>query len=270
MRILKLVLIALLVVVSVLFGLTTANRYMSGPNIPPTIQCGSDTLEVSVSDDESVLLAGVTASDKQDGDLTGKVRIQGVSKLITNDTAKVSYIVFDSHGNAATASRMIRYTDYERPHFSISYPLVYSESQDIALLDRLSASDVVDGDLTSAIRVSSLSASDDPEVQIATVQVTNSMGDTAQLPLPLVIYSGTLVRPVIKLTDYIVYLEQGDSFDPASYLSSIRNPNASAGDIRNVQISGSADTAIPGTYYIYFRCSYNTAVGLTVMTVVVE
>lgn len=115
MRILKLALIALLAVTGILFCLTTANRFMSGFHIPPTITCPSDMLEVSVSDEEAALLADVTASDKQDGNLTDRILIQGVSKLITNDTAKVSYIVFDSDGNAASASRTVRYTDYEKP-----------------------------------------------------------------------------------------------------------------------------------------------------------
>ena len=269
MRILKIALIALLVVVSILFCVTTANRYLSGSHIPPTIQCASDTLEVSVLEDESAYLAGVTASDKQDGDLTGRILIQGISKLITNDTAKVSYIVFDRDGNAATASRMVRYTDYERPTFTVNQPLVYTENQDIRLLDRVNAKDCMDGDITQSIRVSSMAATADPEVQTVTVQVTNSMGDTAQQLLPLVVYSGTVVRPDVLLTDYLIYLEQGDSFDPSRYLVSVNTP-IGPGNTGDVQITGSVDTSVPGTYFVYYRYPYSITVGLTVLTVVVE
>lgn len=269
MRILKLSLIALLVAVGLLFGLTTANRHLTGSHIPPTIQCSTDLVEISVADENTALLAGVTASDKQDGDLTDRIRIQGVSKLITNDTAKVSYIVFDSDGNAASASRTVRYTDYEKPHFEVKKALVYGENQDIQLLDRVAALDSMDGDITQSIRVSALAATADPEVQTVTLQVTNSMGDTAQQLLPLVIYSGTVVRPDVNLTDYLVYLEQGASFDPARYLSSVSTP-IGPGNTADVQITGKVDTSIPDTYFVYYRYPYSVTVGLTVLTVVVE
>lgn len=269
MRILKLALIALLVVVGAAYGLTTANRILSGSHIPPTIRCDSEVIELSVTDDEAALLQGITATDKQDGDLTASIRIQGVSKLVSNDTAKISYIVFDSDGNAASTSRMVRYTDYEKPHFTVDAPLVYMENQDIKLLDRISAQDVVDGDVTAAIRVSALSPTQDPEVQTVAVQVTNSMGDTARLTLPLVIYSGTMVRPDVILTDYLVYLDQGASFRPEDYLSAVSTP-IGPGLTGDVQITGAANTEIPGTYYIYYRYPYSITTGLSVLTVVVE
>lgn len=269
MRILKLLLIALLVAVGVLYGLTTASALLSDADVPPQIQCDTELLEVSVADGEEALLAGVTASDKQDGDLTGKIRIRGVSKLVTNDTAKVSYIVFDSDGNAATASRMIRYTDYKKPHFSLQRGLVYTQDQDIQLLDRLTAEDVVDGDITESIRVSSLAPTSDPEIKTVAVQVTNSMGDTARITLPIVTYSGAEARPGIYLKQYLVYIEQGGSFDASQYLSSVGTPKG-PGTLSDVQITDTVDTATPGTYYVYYRYPYNYTVGLCVLTVVVE
>lgn len=269
MRIIKLLLIALLVAVGALYGLTTASELVSGGDVPPTIRCDSELLEISVSDEESVLLSGVTASDKQDGDLSGRIHVQGVSKLISNDTAKVTYIVFDSDGNAATCSRQVRYTDYEKPHFTLTDSLVYTEDETIALLDRLLAADVIDGDITDSIRVSAMASTSDPEISTVAVQVTNSMGDTARLTLPIVVYSGVVVRPDIYLTDYLVYLEQGTKFDAKRYLDSIDTP-IGAGDPDKVQITNTVDTSVPGTYYVYYRYPYSVTVALTVLTVVVE
>lgn len=269
MRILKMLLIALLAVVGGLYALTTVNQRFSGVRVPPTIQCDSELLEVSVQDADDVLLSGVTASDRQDGDLTEKILIQGISKLISNDTAKITYLVFDSDGNAASCTRRIRYTDYERPHFTIQKPLIYGENEDIELLDRLTAVDVLDGDLTDAIRVSTLSGSSEPEVRNVTVQATNSMGDTARLTLPLVVYSGTAVRPEVVLKERLVYLQQGASFRAGDYLSAVTTPTG-PGDTGDVQITGQVDTANPGTYYVYYRYPYSAASGLSVLTVVVE
>lgn len=269
MRLIKMILIALLVAVGALYGGTAVNRHLSGVDVPPTIASDSEMIEVSVSDDDAVLLAGITASDEQDGDLTGRIQIQGVSKLITDNTAKVTYIVFDSHGNAATCARMIRYTDYTKPHFTVNRPLVYSENENIKLLDRISAHDSLDGDLTESIRVSNLQATSDPEVRTVTVQVTNSMGDTTRIDLPIVIHTGMVVRPDVYLTDYLVYINQGDSFKAERYLLSVDTP-IGPGDTEDVVISNTVDTSVPGTYYVYYRYPYSVTSGLSVLTVVVR
>jgi hypothetical protein len=269
MRYIKLILIALLVIVSTLFVLTTLDRHFSGSRVPPTISCDGEQIAVSVSDPEEVYLTGVTASDAQDGDLTHRIRIQGISKLITDNTAKITYIVFDSHGNSATCSRMIRYTDYSKPHFSVDTPLIYTEKETIQLLDRIRATDSVDGDITRDIRVSALAGTSDPDVYTVTVQVTNSLGDTSRLELPIVVHTGLIVRPDVILSDYLVYLPQGTVFRAESYLVGVETP-IGPGDLKNVLITGNVDTSEPGTYYVYYRYPYSVTSGLSVLTVVVQ
>ncbi len=268
MRYIKITLLSLFVLVGALFAFTTVRQSASGQTIGPKIQCDSELVEVSVYDDEAALLAGVTASDAQDGDLTGKIRIQGVSKLITDDTAKVSYIVFDSHGNAATVSRTLRYTDYSRPRFRMEEPLVFWENETISILSRITAQDVLDGDLTDSIRISTLSATSDPDIQTVAVQVTNSMGDTARLELPVVINSGLVARPEIRLSQYLIYLDAGEAFQAEKYLVSVDTP-VGPGTNSQVQITGKVDTSRPGTYYIYYRYPYGVSSGVAVLTVVV-
>ena len=268
MRYMKLILIVLFAVVSLLFGVATVKDAVSGDTVGPTIRCDRDLIEVSVSDEDAALLEGVTASDAQDGDLTGKIRIQGVSKLITDDTAKVSYIVFDSHGNFATVSRTLRYTDYSRPHFRVNTPLVYSENEMLNILDRVSAQDVLDGDLTSSVRISPLTATSDPDIQSVALQVTNSMGDTMRLELPVIIHSGMVVRPDVKLSEYLIYLHEGDSFQAEKYLVRVETPEG-MGDLSNIHIAGKVDTETPGTYYVYYRYPYGVSTGVAVLTVVV-
>lgn len=269
MRIIKLLLIALLAVTGVLYGLTTLGEAFSDSDVPPQIQCPEEILEVSVSDGQETYLTGLSASDKQDGDLTDKIRIRGVSDLLTNDTAKVSYIVFDNDGNAAACSRMIRYTDYEKPHFSLEKALIYTQDEDIQLTDRLSVTDVIDGDISDSIRVSVLAATSDPEVKTVSIQVTNSMGDTARVTLPVVTYSSTDIRPEVVLKEHLVYLKQGSTFQAGQYLSSVSTPKG-PGNISEVQIIDTVETGEPGTYYVYYRYMYNYTVGMNILTVVVE
>ena len=50
----------------------------------------------------------------------------GISQLISEDTAKVTLLVFDSDNNMGMCTRYIRYRDYSRPHFEIISPLICS------------------------------------------------------------------------------------------------------------------------------------------------
>lgn len=82
---------------------------------PPVITCSTDSIDVSVTAGEEALLQGVMASDDRDGDLTDQILIKGVSPSLTDSSAQVTYIVFDSANNMATVTRTVRYTDYEAP-----------------------------------------------------------------------------------------------------------------------------------------------------------
>ena len=180
--------------VLILFAITAAAYgYMKiserlADDTPPVITADSDTVEVSVNDGEEKLLSGIKATDRQDGDLTASVTVSGISKLISENTAKVSYIVFDSDRRIGTYTRYVRYTDYRRPRFELKKPLSFSKSDDITLSGRLYAYDVIDGDISGSVKVSArdLTVSDNGVYSI-TVQVTNSLGDTSSVRLPVAI-----------------------------------------------------------------------------------
>ena len=269
MKLLKITLILLLIVLVVLYGDTFISQRLSGKDIGPEISCPEGMLEISVHDPEALLLADVTAFDKQDGELTGKVQILSISKLVTNDTAKVTYLVFDSHGNIDTLVRQIRYTDYSRPVFAIKRPLVYAENEPITLLDRLRVTDVIDGDITELVRVSTLSGTSDSEIYTVSVQVTNSMGDTGRLTLPVVLQKQTAYRPDIRLNTYLTYIRTGEDFRAQNYLTSLNTVEGTV-DTSHVQITSTVDTSTPGTYYVYYRYAYNGTVGIAVLPVVVQ
>src|SRR5699024_3957713 len=50
-------------------------------SIPPVITRESDTVTVSVAAEESELLAGLTATDDEDGELTGEIMISSMSNF---------------------------------------------------------------------------------------------------------------------------------------------------------------------------------------------
>lgn len=237
--------------------------------VNPVISCESDTIEISVNDSEEALLAGITASDNRDGDLTDLVMVQGVGHLITNDTAKVSYVVFDSSSNMATLSRYVRYTDYQKPSFSLDGPLFLPTDPEDAVdsvLNQLKASCVLDGDISQNIRITTHNIDDSTEgIYDATFQVTNSMGDTRSIQLKVVVDNYGYARELIRLTDYIIYLETDSSFEPADWIQNIRS-----GNISDVQIESDVNTQVPGTYHVSYAMERNGGTYTTFLTVVVE
>lgn len=269
MRAFKIFLIVLLAVVSALYGFTILYGSANGANVPPVLNSDRDVLEITVDADPSALLAGLTASDQQDGDLTGRIQIAGISKLINDNTAKVTYIVFDSDQNMATLVRPVRYTDYTHPRFYLTQPLIYYRNESMIIVDRLGAHDVLDGDISQSVRVSMLNATDTPEIYQITCQVTNSMGDTVYLDLPVIQIEGVAIRPEVILKEYLVYLEAGTAFNARSYVSAVSTPEGS-GSAGDVIITGDVNTATPGVYTVRYDYPYNGITGTAILTVVVE
>ena len=244
---------ALLAVTAVLYIGNGLFARLSGREVGPVIECPEEVLEVSIHDGEQALLTGVTARDKQDGDLTDRVMVGGVSKLIGGNRAKVTCMVFDSDDNMASLVRQVRYTDYRRPRISLRAPLVFASEKEAKLLEQVMVSDVLDGDLSEKARVSTLWATEDEGVYSATVLVTNSMGDTAMVEVPVLIgrSGGILLRR------QVIYLQQGEAFDPKAALAS---------DATGVQIQSEVDTAKAGCYWV----RYSRGDALAILTVVVE
>ena len=269
MRITRILLVLVFLAVAAVFTVQDMADRFSTADDPPVLTCGTEILEISVSDDNSVLLSGVTAEDPQDGDITDRVLVTGMSRLLEGNTANVSYAVFDSDHNMATLTRQIRYTDYHLPRFVLEEPLIYGINEEIKLLDRIHAQDVIDGDITSAIRVTYTDTVGEPGIHHIGIQVTNSMGDTAWLTLPMTLLASTEDRVEVELDSYLVYLNQGSSFDARRYLDSA----SWQGDpisLDNVTISGQVDTATAGTYYVEYTATYGSRSGTVILTVVVE
>jgi len=235
----------------------------------PEIYCDDGVLEVNFSCSEADLLAGITARDGQDGDLTEHVIVASVSKLITNDTAKVTYLVFDSDDNMASYVRRIRYRDYCKPTFDVLSPLVYSTTEEVELLSRLYAYDERDGNISNQIRVSTLASTDNAEQYEITIQVTNSMGDTASLKLPVLRQSYNPLRPEIKLTKQLVYVNRDSEFDPSQYLATLTVPNETVA-LEEVKIQNLVDLTTPNTYQVFYTYTSEFGTGTAILTVVVQ
>lgn len=244
----RLTIVAFILIAATFAAIQVYTRFLTDTT-PPVISFDSDTIEVSVSDPDDVLLNGVSAVDDTDGDLTDQIMILGSTQFLSENTVKVTYLVFDSANNISTASRLVRYTDYEEPKFSITEPLVYSRYDKIQIMDRLLAFDVKDGNISSSIRVSTQDL--DPYeigVQTVTAQVINPLGDQVLLPLKLVILNEQEIVPLFALSEYIVYLDQRSHYNARQYITDAVSPD-------NIRIDSNVDTRTPGVYHTGYELS---------------
>ena len=269
----KIILVVLFVIITALTVLSRFYRQVAVDDTPPVLTCTQDVLEVSVDAGEEELLQGISAWDNRDGDLTSEIMVDHISTLVSDNTAKITYVVFDRSDNASKLTRTIAYTDYETPKFSLTQPLIYEVGHTVTLLDRLSAYDRIDGDITDDIRITVQNLNiATAGIYSITLQVTNSLGDTAILPVSVIMQSNNRL-PQITLDEYLVYLEQGASFDAESYLQRVTETSSGTERSRplsEVEIDSAVDTQVPGVYEVTYQYSGETGTGQTILTVVVE
>lgn len=268
----------------------------------PKITMDSDTVEVSIRDKDSAILAGVTASDPIDGDVSDSMIVESMSNFIAPFTREVVIAAFDNSGNVTKATRTVVYTDYREPKVKIESPMIANISNTSVLLEGITVTDCLDGDITDHAQLSStrtISNTDSSEYLMHLV-ASNSAGDTLDLPLTVNLYAGSErnMLPQIELTEYLIYSKTGEKVKPTSYLKSITSGadvyNYNTKDkrfvckipkyehdgtisednyipVKSVKISHNIDIYNPGVYeavYTYENANHRT--GLVRLVVVIE
>lgn len=247
----------------------------------PKITMAADVLELSTNAGRDALLQGVTAADDRDGDVTASLVVEQVSAVSRDNEVTVTYAAFDRSGNVAKASRTVRYTDYESPRFILTRPMVYRSGTSFDLMTAIRAEDMVDGDISYRIKATSM---DETAVTTAgshsiRFRVTNSLGDTVELTLPVEVYTEQY-NAQLTLTDYLVYIRAGEKFDYKDYLDTFTvqdetlELNGRVPATATLRVMGHVDPEVPGVYALSMRLSQTQGsleyVGYTQLVVVVE
>ena len=255
---------------------------------PPVITSDSDTISVSVEDDESALLQGLTAEDNRDGDLTDAIRVASMTNFTEPGKRTVTYAVFDNANLAATYTRNLEYTDYTSPTIELSEPLRFSldDTSEINIAENMTAKDCLDGDITAQIRATfndSTYVSQAGNYDLA-VQVSNSGGDTCVVSLTATITDPSDSREREKyypvLSQYIAYTDTGKSLDLESFITGFERNGAEylfeeedddvlPGGRGDVEISGDVDYDKAGTYTVDYTFTSEDGVSATTKLAVV-
>ncbi len=287
MRRLRVTIVLVFVLSVIAFIAYNVMARMVEDHTPPVITCDSDTVTVSVEDDDSALLQGMTAEDNRDGDLTDSIRVSSMSNFTEPGKRTANYAVFDSSNQVATYSRTVEYTDYTSPQIQLSEPLRFSMEQmeDINLGENMTVQDCLDGDISSQIRAT---FSDNAYISQAgnyevTVQVSNSAGDTCSVPLTVTVTDSSDDEEMDKyypvLSQYIVYTNVGKSVDLNSLVIGLERNGSEylfeddnsflPGERGDVQVSGSVDYKTAGTYTVDYTFTTEDDVSATTKLAVV-
>ena len=278
MRSIKAIVIVLFVIIALAFCVSYCYDRLMVDSVPPTIICDGARLEVSVNATDADLCQGLRATDNLDGDITDRIIVRKVSRLTGSNSATVNYAVFDSspRSNFCTFSREVYYTDYCQPRYELSQPMIFNVNSVVTLADRMTAYDVIDGDITNRVRVSAQNISTSVEGDYPLmIQVTNSTGDTSSLGLTVQIRNYTSRHPQITLSKYLVYAEMGSEVNLEDYRELITGVRETVDgkkvDPKEVTISGELDTSRPGSYDIKFAYVNSESLSYNViLTVVVQ
>lgn len=192
----------------------------------PVISGGQDQLKVSIHDGDEVLLEGITATDKKDGDVTSSLIVESVSNFYGDDTRTVTIVAFDSDHHISKVEREISYTDYTPPRFELTGSLRFRAGEQVNIDTIVKATDCLDGDLSNKVKLYMETSINNRMTGFYKVeyQVSNSAGDVAILPIEVEIYEPYNNEVQLDLTQYLVYYE-GKDIDYMSLLKCVRKGN---------------------------------------------
>lgn len=200
----------------------------------PVIEMNSDTVTVSVEGGDEAILEGITAIDEKDGDITNDLFIEYRSDFKDEKGCfDVTVAVADKDNHVAKAERTVIYSDYKSPQFKLSNPLKFQTIRDnlddLNIASSLSATDMIDGNISNRIKISSDYFINESTVGDYPMEfiVTNSMGDTVKLPVTVTIYSAAdeTGLPEISLSDYLLNVPAGSSADINALIKQIKYHN---------------------------------------------
>lgn len=215
--------------VSVLLFAISLIRFLVNRDVQaPVISMEQEQISVSVQDSEETWLAGITAWDDKDGDVTASLTVEYITNFVDDGERQVGIAAFDEKGNMAKTVRTIKYTDYEPPHFTLSSPFRFpTGTASSKIIQNLKAVCCLDSNVTRWIQLynangSQLNTSAAGLYKVV-FSVSNSAGDVEKFQATIEIYDSTeeTLAPKLALTDYMVYLDKGAEFDPYSYLNTL-------------------------------------------------
>ncbi|PDZ65446.1 peptidase M4 [Bacillus cereus] len=215
-------------------------------------------------------MSNVKAVDKEDGDLTNKVKHKGDVDTSKPGTYIVEYSVVDSQGGNATASQKVTVEGNEEtldlnPTLTVPTATTIHIGDSFDPMEKVVAIDKEDGDLTSKVKVNGKVNTSKAGTYVLTYTVTDSKGHEVTAKQTVTVKVRDEVKneiPILKVPATTTITE-GDQFDP---MVGVLATDKEDGDVTsNVTYEGTVDTSKAGTFEIIY--SVKDSVGNEVHTI---
>lgn len=272
-KLLQKITLALFVMMLVAFVVFSVIDRVSTDTTIPVITIDTDVIELSVKDKQERLFEGVTAYDKKDGDISGKVQIESISKFIEPGVCTVTYAVSDSDKHVVKQTRTLKYTDYTSPEFYMKRALVYGVDEALDIRAAVGARDCIDGDISERVAILTTDyIRNTAGVFTVSLQVSNSKGDTIYLDVTVHVEGNETMAPEIQLKKSLIYVKKGETPVFEDYLGDVTvNGVLMKEEDIELLISTNYDADEEGTYNVHYYISTKDGYeGHSILTVVVE
>jgi len=230
----------------------------SDSEAPVITLTGDATINLTVGD--TYTEQGATATDNNDGDITANISTTGSVDTNTAGTYTITYNVSDAAGNAATT--VARTVNVSAPADTTNPVITRNGAATINLTvgdtyteQGATATDNVDGDITANISTSGTVNTSVAGTYTVSYNVSDAAGNAATTVTRTVVVSAPAdtTNPVITLTgNATINLTVGDTYTEQGATAS---DNVDGNISGNIQITGSVNTSVAGTYYINYNVS---------------
>ncbi|HQL94640.1 MAG TPA: DUF5011 domain-containing protein [Candidatus Hydrogenedentes bacterium] len=205
---------------------------------PMTVECGAGFAD-----------PGATASDAEDGDLTGQITVEGTVNFLEPGLYVLQYGVSDSDGNTVTDSRSVFVSDTTPPQLTLTGPAQLTIPVGGPYVEPgFTAFDACAGDLTQSVVVSGSVDTSTPGTYVLLYMVYDNAANPATVERSVLVAAGT--PPVITvLGANPLTVECGGVFqDPGATASDAQDGDLTA----DIVVGGTVDTAVPGLYLLSY------------------
>ncbi len=250
LRILAVVISSAVIVAGSVLALTSR-----GENDAPVITCSeATTINATVSTTDEELLTYVQAYDKQDGDISDRIKVIRKNYFVESKATVVTFAVCDSDNNVSSINRKLVMSDYHSPRISLSCDFVFPSGYTYNLSKYVTASDVIDGDLSQFVKLISTEFTNVEGTYPINIKVSNSMGDITEMVVNAIVTDLDFSRVKIRLNDYVLYSPVGGQIEYASMIRDIYNKTDDKYGVEDIVIDASAvDISTPGVYDVFYR-----------------
>ncbi|MGF9816411.1 immunoglobulin-like domain-containing protein [Bacillus toyonensis] len=205
-------------------------------------------------------MTGVSATDKEDGDITSKVTVDGGVDASKPGTYDLTYTVSDSKGHTVTAKQTVTVKQKveiknEAPELTVPFTSTLRVDEKFDPMAGVSATDKEDGNLTNKVKYKGNVDTSKPGKYIVEYWVVDSKGVNATATQSVIVKENEEtpdMEPKLTVPTGAT-ISVGDKFDPMAGVKAIDNEN---GDITDkVTVDGSVDASKPGTYDLTYTVS---------------